>query len=409
MNAGAADTVITITGTGFDQNAQVTFNNATTGVTGTVVNVGGNQITSTLSHTLLQSGGQFLIGVTNLPRGGGAATPQLLFAVNSAAPPVNDNFANAIAVTSATFTSTVDNSAATSEATDPIPPCAAGLSQNPTGKSVWWRYTAGTTGTVVVSTIGRSYDTSLSAYTGAPGNFTNVACDNNISATVLQSQVPIAVTVGTTYFFMVTAFDTTLCPPAGTNSAECGGNTTINFNAPIPAGLIASPPAMSIHAGASASFTVNTLSPPLSGQVTFSIAGCPPVSTCTFSAGSVVAGPSISLSVTTTANGVSPVRGLRREPPSSHRPAIFWEILLLMTALIVTLPKIVQRRRVAAYAKLRVLLFVVAMIADGCGITADNTTVVPTPGTAAGVYPLVITATGSGNVTATTTLSLTVN
>src|ERR1022692_3747629 len=120
MNAGAADTVITITGTGFDQNAQVTFNNATTGVTGTVVNVGGNQITSTLSHTLLQSGGQFLIGVTNLPRGGGAATPQLLFAVNSAAPPVNDNFANAIAVTSATSTSMVDNSAATSEATDPI-------------------------------------------------------------------------------------------------------------------------------------------------------------------------------------------------------------------------------------------------------------------------------------------------
>jgi hypothetical protein len=409
-NAGAADTAITITGVGFNQNAQVTFNNSATGVTGTVVNAGGTQITATLSHTLLLTGGQFFIGVTNLPPGGGAALPQLLFAVNGPPAPANDNLANATAVTTAIFTNSVDNSGATSEATDPIPPCVANVSQNPTGKSVWWRYTAGSTGTAIVSTLGSSYDTVLSAYTGAPGNFANVACNNDASATVKQSQVQIAVTSGTTYFFMVTAFDTTLCPPAGTNSAECGGNTVFNFNAPIPAGLVASPPSMSITAGGSATFTINTVSPPLSGQVTFSVAGCPPVSTCAFSAGSVTAGGSLSLSVTTAARGVVPaVWNLRRAPPISRRLLMTSEISAALTGLMIIFLKRNQRRRALAIAPMIMLLMVATVVCDGCGVTAGNSPGVIVPGTATGVYAIVVTATGTGNVTATTTVNLTVN
>jgi hypothetical protein len=405
VNAGASDTAITITGTGFNQNAQVTFNNSTTGVTGAAVNAAGNQITATLSHTLLQSGGQFFIGVTNLPPGGGAASPQLLFTVNSAAPPVNDNFANAITVTTAIFSSTVDNSSATSETTDPIPPCVAGLSQNPTGKSVWWQSTARTAGNATITTLGSSYDTVLSVYTGTAGNFTNVACNNDASASVKQSQVQIAVTIGTTYFFMVTAFDTTLCPPTGTNSAECGGTTVFNFSGPIPAGLNASPSSTSITAGATATFTVNTLSPPLSGQVTFSIAGCPPVSTCTFSAASVVAGGSISLSVVTAANGSAPPRqNLQRRIPLSPGRFIVWGIVLVLMMLGFLGKN--SRRRAAGFAA--ILLFV-ATVSIGCGITADNSPAPPVVGTTTGVYPLVITGTGTGNVTATTTLTLTVN
>lgn len=406
VNAAASDTAITIAGTGFNQNAQVTFNNSTTGVTGTVVNVGGNQITATLSHTLLQSGGQFFIGVTNLPPGGGAASPQLLFTVNNAAPPVNDNFANAVPVTTAIFTSTVDNSSATSEATDPVPPCVAGQSQNPAGKSVWWQYTARTAGNATITTLGSSYDTVLSVYTGTVGNFTNVACNNDASASVKQSDVQIAVTVGTTYFFMVTAFDTTQCPPAGTNSAECGGNTVFNFSGPIPAGLNASPSSMSITAGATATFTINTLSPPLSGQVTFSIAGCPPVSTCTFSAASVMAGGSISLSVVTAANGAAPpVRNLKHVIPFSPENIIATGTILTLTMLLFIFLKKNPRRRVIG---LVALSFCVAIVSSGCGITADNAPA-PVVGTTVGVYPLVITGTGTGNVTATTTLSLTVN
>jgi hypothetical protein len=402
VNAGATDTGITITGSGFNQNAQVTFNNSATGVTGTVVNAGGNQITASLSHTLLQSGGQFFVGVTNLPPGGGAASPQLLFTVISPAPPANDNFANAIAVTSAIFNGSVDNSGATIEAADPIPACAAGLSHNPTGKSVWWKYTAGSTGNAVVSTLGSSYDTVLSVYTGGPGNFVNVACNNDVSASVKQSQLQIAVTPNTTYFFMVTVFDTSLCPPAGTSSAECGGTTVLNFNAPIPAGLTSSPPATSISAGATATFTIGTLSPPLSGQVTFSIAGCPPVSTCTFSAGSVAAGGSISLAVTTTVRAAAPsTRNLRRVVPRSPTPAVVWGVLLALTMLFL-IPLRKNRR-------LGILLFGVAIVSFGCGVTANNTPPVVPPGTSAGVYPLVVSATGTGNVTATTTVSLTVN
>ena len=411
VNAGANDTAITITGTGFNQNAQVTFKNSATGVTGTVVNAGGTQITATLSHTLLVTGGQFFIGVTNLPPGGGAASPQLLFTVNGPPAPANDNFVNATAVTTAIFTNSVDNSGATSEATDPIPPCVANLSQNPAGKSVWWRYTAGSTGTATVSTLGSSYDTVLSAYTGAAGGFTNVACNNDVSASVKQSQLQIAVTSGTTYFFMVTAFDTTLCPPAGTNSAECGGNTVFNFSAPIPAGLVASPPSMSIAAGGSATFTIGTVSPPLNGQVTFSVAGCPPVSTCTFSASTVTAGGSLSLSVTTAAasGSVRAVRNLRSVPEISRRIlTAAWEILAALTMILIFLKKN-QRRRVIGFAVMVVLLMVVTVAVNGCGVTGSNSPAVIVPGTTAGVYPIVVTATGTGNVSATATINLTVN
>jgi hypothetical protein len=244
----------------------------------------------------------------------------------------------------------------------------------------------------------------LSVYTGTVGNFTNVACNNDFSASVKQSEVQITVTVGTTYFFMVTAFDTTLCPPTGTNSAECGGTTMFNFSGPIPAGLNASPSSTSITAGGSTTFMLNTLSPPLSGQVTFSIAGCPPVSTCTFSAANVVAGGSISLSVVTTANGSAPPAGnLRRVIPVSPERVIVWAMLLTVT--LFTLLKKNSRRRTIGFASL--ILFVM-VVSNGCGITADNPSA-PVVGTTTGVYPLVITATGTANVTATTTLSLTVN
>ena len=67
-----------------------------------------------------------------------------------------------------------------------------------------------------------------------------------------------------------------------------------NFSGPIPAGLNASPSSTSINAGGSATFMLNTLSHAAQRTGTFSIAGCPPVSTCTFSAANVVAGGTIS-------------------------------------------------------------------------------------------------------------------
>jgi hypothetical protein len=68
-----------------------------------------------------------------------------------------------------------------------------------------------------------------------------------------------------------------------------------------------------------------------------------------------------------------------------------------------------RRRGGIGLAPLGILLLGVAIVSFGCGVTANNTPPVVPPGTSAGVYPLVVSATGTGNVTATTTVSLTVN
>jgi len=55
-----------------------------------------------------------------------------------------------------------------------------------------------------------------------------------------------------------------------------------------------------------------------------------------------------------------------------------------------------------------VVLFAIGLaVCDGCG--GAGTAPPPTVGTPAGVYSLVVTATANGNVTATTTINLTVN
>ena len=170
VNAGAGDTLVTVTGTHFSPAGFITFNDATTGVTSSSVNNAGTQITATLSHTLLQFGGNFRIGVTNPPPGGGPASSELAFVVNNSPPPPNDNFANATTISSASFSNTVDNFSATTETTDPTPGCAA-QSGNPRGKSVWWKYTASAAGTASVDTIGSAYDSVIDILTGLPRRF----------------------------------------------------------------------------------------------------------------------------------------------------------------------------------------------------------------------------------------------
>ena len=119
---------------------------------------------------------------------------------------------------------------------------------------------------------------------------------------------------------------------------------------------------------------------------------------------------SLSLRVTTTAHGtVLPAPNLRQLPPRSPAPVVVWRLLLALIPLLFVPLRKFRRRGTIGFAPLGVLVLGVALVSGGCGITADNTPAVVVPGTSAGVYPLVVTATGSGNVTATTTVSLTVN
>lgn len=421
-SAGSGALQITVSGTSFvagatiPQGSVVTVNDGSSGVTTTQVNAAANPqtILATLASTLLQYGAEFTIGVTNPPPGGGSAAQELLFTVNSAGPPINDNIANAATVTTALYSSTVDNFAATSEAGDPMPSCAA-ASHIPAGKSVWWTYTAGSAGQVTASTIGSAYDTVLDVFTGVPGSLVEVqsGCSNDISATVSQSQVTFGTASGTTYYFMVSVFDTTLCPPEGKLVSECGGKTVFNFSGPTPAGLAASPNVATISAGSSMTFTINTLAPPLSGQVSFSLEGCPPLSTCTFSSTTVQAGTANTLTVVTTASsltvpgsGARPMLPLGRTQPQNF-PWILWAVLFSGLSLIFVAAR-GKQRWIVPRLPLATLLALATFCIFSCGAPTSDPDV-SIPGTTAGAYPLVITATGSGNTTATTTVNITVD
>jgi serine/threonine-protein kinase len=56
-------------------------------------------------------------------------------------------------------------------------------------------------------TIGSTYDTILSAYTGTPGSFAPVACDDDAAGTTGVSKIALQVTAGMTYSFMVSQFN----------------------------------------------------------------------------------------------------------------------------------------------------------------------------------------------------------
>ncbi|HEV3221129.1 MAG TPA: sialidase family protein [Candidatus Acidoferrales bacterium] len=411
VSVGAANTQVLLTGSNFTQAALVTLNGAATGVTINSVNSAGTQISVTLSSALFQYGGEFIIGVMNPPPGGGTASPGAVFTVNSLGPPANDNLANATIVTTANLVSTVDNFAATSESTDPTPSCIAGSSKNPTGKSVWWEYTAGSGSTITAGTAGSAYDAVMDVQTGSPGSFTEVTCNHDASS-AHNSSVQFTAKAGTTYYFMVTVFDTSLCSGASPNVLECGGKTVFNFSGPSPAGVTASPSAVTISAGGSASYNIGTFSPPLSGNVTLTVSGCPSLSTCTFSSTSIAAGMSSTLAVTTTANSTSGLLPMRKRTPILPVKAL--REVLIFAGLALTVILLMQRKRTPPRRNLTWLPFAILLLFSGVWLTgcfafAESVPPVAIPGTPGGIYSLVVTATGNGNTTATTTVTLTVD
>jgi Ca2+-binding RTX toxin-like protein len=112
-----------------------------------------------------------------------------LTASEGVAPPANDDFAAAKVIDRLSFSDTVDMTYATKEDADPIPSC-----NYATGSTVWYSYTPSADGYVQAETPG-SYYSALAVYTGSPGSFDQVACD--------QSHVNFKVHAGVTYYFMV--------------------------------------------------------------------------------------------------------------------------------------------------------------------------------------------------------------
>ena len=108
-----------------------------------------------------------------------------------AAAPANDDFASAIALSGSTAIASGNSTGATA---DTGQPAFLGTS------SVWYSWTAPSSGTVAVSTAGSSFDTKLGVYTGTAVNaLTPVLAGENDNYGGIQSQVVFVATAGTVY------------------------------------------------------------------------------------------------------------------------------------------------------------------------------------------------------------------
>ncbi|MFN2375958.1 MAG: thrombospondin type 3 repeat-containing protein [Candidatus Binatia bacterium] len=125
----------------------------------------------------------------------------LLFATQTvfAAPPANDNFASAITIGATPYTDSKSTNEATTEASEPTALCGG------SGRSIWYKYTAPSTGTVIADTFGSNFDTVLAAFTGATlATLSTVHCNDDSAS--LQSRMPFAVQAGTTYYIRVNGY-----------------------------------------------------------------------------------------------------------------------------------------------------------------------------------------------------------
>lgn len=135
-----------------------------------------------------------------------------------APPPANDNFANAMAITSNSFTDTKDSSGATTETSDPTPPCPQrfAAAQGNTGghpngayNTIWYRFSPTSGGAATLDFSGSNYDPVLSILTGSAGSFASLACNigtvgpDGVVVTKLQN---VSLTGRTTYYIMVSSF-----------------------------------------------------------------------------------------------------------------------------------------------------------------------------------------------------------
>ena len=87
---------------------------------------------------------------------------------------------------------------------DPDVPCGTGGQQ---GHSLWYRFVAPQTGTMMVDTVGSSFDTVLSAYEGPCPAVSALTCDDDDPTTgALTSRISFPVTAGSLYLLEVTDY-----------------------------------------------------------------------------------------------------------------------------------------------------------------------------------------------------------
>jgi hypothetical protein len=112
--------------------------------------------------------------------------------------PPNDNFANRIGLAGQTANATGSNIRATGEVGEPT--------QSGTTESVWWTWTAPTTGNYTFDTIGSDYDTYLSLFTGPDVSSLALVAADDDGAGYPASLITQSVTAGETYQIAVDGY-----------------------------------------------------------------------------------------------------------------------------------------------------------------------------------------------------------
>ncbi|RUT06030.1 hypothetical protein DSM106972_032360 [Dulcicalothrix desertica PCC 7102] len=137
------------------------------------------------------------------------ATDTAAITVNNPTP-INDNFANQITLVGTSGSVTGTNIGATAEIGE--------ATQSGTNNSVWWNWTAPTSGTVTFDTVGSNFDTYLSVYTGTSVNSLTLVSFNDDSGGVSTSRVSFSATAGTVYRIAVDGYSSST------------GNISLNYS-----------------------------------------------------------------------------------------------------------------------------------------------------------------------------------
>jgi hypothetical protein len=158
--------------------------------------------------------------------------------------PGNDNFASAYAITGAQGTTNGTNVRATKEVGEPNHAGNAG------GASVWYNWTAPSSGSVTLDTIGSGFSTLLAVYTGASvSGLTSVGSDNG-SAGNGASRVTFTASSGTTYRIAID----------GVSGAT--GNAELNWLQPTLPDFLVQPVSQSVYQGNNVTFTASAIGTP---------------------------------------------------------------------------------------------------------------------------------------------------
>lgn len=172
--------------------------------------------------------------------------------------PANDNFASAFVINLSGGSTSVTgfNTNATKESGEP------NHAGNSGGRSVWWKWTAPSSGNVTVTTQGSVFDTTLGIYTGAnvaalSSVATNSTLDDVQPGVVQYSLGTFNAVGGTTYYIAVDGFN-----GADGHGADSGA---ITLNISFVAFGVTSTTSTSTVGSSSISTTTTTTIPPTSG------------------------------------------------------------------------------------------------------------------------------------------------